>query len=123
MQRRKTLVALAAAVLMPRISFAGPTPSPPGSDAYIIWPPDGAVITGGKLWVRMGVRNMSICPKGINRPNVGHHHLLLDTDLPPSLYPENDFFYRGAAFDVIETCLAPNVRDDDEDSDGHDGYA
>ena len=31
----------------------------------------------------MGLRNMGVCPKGIDLPNVGHHHLLIDTDLPP----------------------------------------
>jgi hypothetical protein len=47
---------------------------------------------------------------------------LLDTDLPPTLHAENDFFHKGAPFDVIETCLAPNTRDDDdEDGDAHDG--
>ncbi|HVE06243.1 MAG TPA: DUF4399 domain-containing protein [Paraburkholderia sp.] len=59
------------------------TPSPPGAQEYIIWPADGAVISGGKLWVRMGLRNMGVCPKGVNVPNSGHHHLLIDTDLPP----------------------------------------
>ncbi|RQS57997.1 DUF4399 domain-containing protein [Burkholderia sp. Bp8963] len=84
MQRRATLLALAAAVLAPRIAFAaGRTPSPPGAEAYIIWPSDGATITGGKFWVRMGLRNMGVCPKGVERPNVGHHHLLVDSDLPP----------------------------------------
>ncbi|HEV3105060.1 MAG TPA: DUF4399 domain-containing protein [Trinickia sp.] len=82
MQRRTVLIAWGAAVLAPRLAFAGPTPSPPGAEAYIIWPPDGAVIKGA-FWVRMGLRNMGVCPKGINRPNVGHHHLILDTDLPP----------------------------------------
>jgi hypothetical protein len=47
----------------------------------------------------------------------------LDTDLPPALHSGNDFFYKGAPFDVIETCLVPNARDEDEDSDAHDGYA
>ncbi|WP_230944943.1 DUF4399 domain-containing protein [Burkholderia stagnalis] len=75
---------MAATVLVPRIVFAaGRSPSPPGAEAYIIWPSDGATITGGKFWVRMGLRNMGICPKGIERPNVGHHHLLIDADLPP----------------------------------------
>ncbi|MDR6499796.1 DUF4399 domain-containing protein [Burkholderia sp. DN3021] len=84
MRRRATLLALAATVLAPRIAFAaGRTSSPPGAEVYIIWPSDGATITGGKFWVRMGLRNMGICPKGIERPNVGHHHLLIDTDLPP----------------------------------------
>jgi hypothetical protein len=61
----------------------GATPSPPNALCYIIWPADGTVITGGKLWVRMGLRNMGVCPKGFNRPNTGHHHLVLDSDLPP----------------------------------------
>ncbi|MCX4172721.1 MULTISPECIES: DUF4399 domain-containing protein [Paraburkholderia] len=58
------------------------TPSPPGAEEYIIWPSDGTVIHGGKLWVRMGLRNMGVCPKGVAVPNTGHHHLLIDTDLP-----------------------------------------
>ncbi|NPT44078.1 DUF4399 domain-containing protein [Paraburkholderia sp. 1N] len=64
-------------------ALAEQTPSPPGAEEYIIWPSDGAVIHGGKLWVRMGLRNMGVCPKGVAVPNTGHHHLLIDTDLPP----------------------------------------
>jgi Domain of unknown function (DUF4399) len=85
MLRRTILGAFASiTVLLSSRSFsAARTPSPPNAEAFIIWPPDGAVITGGKLWVRMGLVNMGVCPKGINMPNVGHHHLLIDTDLPP----------------------------------------
>lgn len=64
-------------------ALAEQTPSPPGAEEYIIWPSDGTVIHGGKLWVRMGLRNMGVCPKGVAVPNTGHHHLLIDTDLPP----------------------------------------
>jgi len=66
-----------------RAARAEQTASPPGAQEYIIWPSDGAVIHGGKLWVRMGLRNMGVCPKGVVFPNTGHHHLLIDTDLPP----------------------------------------
>jgi len=59
------------------------TPAPKDARVYIIWPPDGAVIRGGKLWVRMGVRNAGVAPKDVCMPNTGHHHLLIDTDLPP----------------------------------------
>jgi hypothetical protein len=86
MLRRRVLCALTfLTVFMPSRSFSSAprTPSPPNAEAFIIWPPDGAVLSGGKLWVRMGLRNMGVCPKGINMPNVGHHHLLIDTDLPP----------------------------------------
>jgi hypothetical protein len=27
---------------------------------------------------------MGVAPKGVNYPNTGHHHLLIDTDLPPA---------------------------------------
>jgi len=59
------------------------TPAPKDAMLYIIWPPDGQVIKGGKLWVRMGLRNAGVAPKGVCTPNTGHHHLLIDTDLPP----------------------------------------
>jgi hypothetical protein len=63
--------------------WADRTPAPKNVKLYIIWPPDGAVIKGGKLWVRMGLRNAGVAPKDTDMANVGHHHLLIDTDLPP----------------------------------------
>lgn len=59
------------------------TPAPKNAKEYIIWPHDGTVIRGGRLWIRMGLRNAGVAPKGVDLPNVGHHHLLIDTDLPP----------------------------------------
>jgi hypothetical protein len=82
MWRGALLVAFGSVVPCSR-ALAEQTPSPPGAEEYIIWPADGAVIHGGKLWVRMGLRNMGVCPKGVAFPNTGHHHLLIDTDLPP----------------------------------------
>lgn len=58
-------------------------PAPEGAELKIIWPPDGEVIRGGKLWVRMGLRVMGIAPAGIEMESTGHHHFLIDTDLPP----------------------------------------
>lgn len=80
-----TIVAAVLASLVWGTALAAPprTPSPPNAEEYIIWPADGTVIHGGKLWVRMGLRNMGVCPKGIDFPKTGHHHLLIDTDLPP----------------------------------------
>ncbi|WP_440130235.1 DUF4399 domain-containing protein [Trinickia symbiotica] len=82
MQRRTMLIACVVAGVAPRVAFAGPTPSPPGAQVYIIWPYDGARIKGA-FWLRMGLTNMGVCPKGVDRPATGHHHVLIDTDLPP----------------------------------------
>ncbi|WP_442856504.1 DUF4399 domain-containing protein [Burkholderia sp. WSM2230] len=79
----RTVLAVAVIGAVPPLpALAETTASPPGAEEYIIWPSDGAVIHGGKLWVRMGLRNMGVCPKGVGFPNCGHHHLLIDTDLP-----------------------------------------
>src|SRR5579871_6141147 len=60
----------------------GPTPSPPGAKEEFIDLKDGAVI-GPKAVVHFGLRGMGIAPAGTEKPNTGHHHLLVDTDLPP----------------------------------------
>lgn len=63
---------------------AGGTPSAPNAMAYIGWPQDGSVVGAGKPFrVWFGLRNMGVAPKGVAYPNTGHHHLLIDTDLPP----------------------------------------
>jgi len=52
---------------------------------YIGWPNDGQVIAAGEPFrVWFGLRNMGVAPKDVKFPNTGHHHLLIDTDLPPS---------------------------------------
>jgi hypothetical protein len=43
---------------------------------------DGASVPA-KLKINLGLRNMNIAPAGSARENSGHHHLLIDADLPP----------------------------------------
>jgi hypothetical protein len=81
--RNLTIIAwLAAALFQPGFAHAGKTAAPEDAAVYFIWPSDGTVINGGKFWVRMGLRNMGVAPKGTDVPKTGHHHLLIDTDLP-----------------------------------------
>lgn len=75
------LAALLAAVAITPV-YAQREPSPKDAAVYIIWPYDGAVIKGG-FWLRMGLRNMGVVPKGGQFPHAGHHHVLIDTELPP----------------------------------------
>jgi hypothetical protein len=56
--------------------------APEGAAAYIIWPYNGQTVHGA-FWLRMGLSsNMGICPAGIAKEGTGHHHVLIDTDLP-----------------------------------------
>ena len=61
----------------------GPTEAPENAFAYIIWPNDGEVIPGGDFVVLFGLHGMGTAPAGIDKPHTGHHHLLINTDLPP----------------------------------------
>jgi hypothetical protein len=84
---RETLAVVLAAIsgsvlALPALS-ADPKPMPEDAKVYIIWPSDGQVIQGGKFWLRMGLSNAGIAPAGIEKPNTGHLHVLVDADLPP----------------------------------------
>ena len=78
------VLAAVLAGLLVTASSAGAQQATMPSDAkvYILWPPDGAVIKGG-FWIRMGLSGAGIAPAGVEKPNTGHHHLLVDADLPP----------------------------------------
>jgi Domain of unknown function (DUF4399) len=57
-------------------------PAPPGAMAYVISPTDGATVTN-PVRVVFGLKGMGVAPAGIDKPNTGHHHLIIDADLPP----------------------------------------
>ena len=57
------------------------TPSPADAELYFISPADGATVSN-PVTVRFGLKNMGVAPAGIQYDNSGHHHLLVDTELP-----------------------------------------
>lgn len=88
-------------------SPGGRTPAPAGAYAYIGWPTDGTVIRSSRFRVWFGLRGMGVAPAETDKPNTGHHHLLIDTDLPPMNEPiPNDknhlHFGKGQTETVIE---------------------
>jgi hypothetical protein len=80
----KAFVAAAVALfLLSDVAFAERTAAPLKHYLYIGWPQDGTVIAAGKPFrVWFGLRDMGVAPKGVTFPNTGHHHLLIDTELP-----------------------------------------
>ena len=60
--------------------------------------------------VRFGLKGMGVAPAGVTNANTGHHHLLIDTDLPPDNLPiPNDDKHRhfGAGQTEVELTLPP----------------
>ncbi|HJQ57093.1 MAG TPA: DUF4399 domain-containing protein [Vineibacter sp.] len=83
MRRRlalSTVAILAAAGValaqLPRVA------SPSGAEVYFISPKDGEEISG-PITVRFGLKGMGVAPAGVEMKNTGHHHLLVDAQLPP----------------------------------------
>jgi Domain of unknown function (DUF4399) len=70
------------------ISLAGVAlarePSPAGAVVYIVSPKDGAKVKS-PVTVVFGLKGMGIAPAGIKFDNTGHHHLLVDSDVPTDL--------------------------------------
>ncbi|PWB66339.1 MAG: hypothetical protein C3F17_01810 [Bradyrhizobiaceae bacterium] len=85
------------------------TPSPPGATVYFVDLKDGATVPE-KLRVFFGLRNMGVAPAGSDLPNAGHHHLIIDSNLPPLNRPiPNDFkhLHYGAGQTEAEITLSP----------------
>ena len=78
-------LAVAAIILAASTAFAQErTPSAPGAEAYIISPKNGESVKS-PVTVRFGLKGMGIAPAGVKFENTGHHHLLIDTDVPADL--------------------------------------
>jgi hypothetical protein len=72
----------ATAVATPPAAADERKPMPDNAREYIIWPADGQVVQT-KFWIRMGLSGAGIAPAGVEKKYTGHHHLLIDVDLPP----------------------------------------
>ena len=53
------------------------TPSPAGATVYFINLKDGDTVDSPFL-VQFGLSGMGVAPAGVEKPNTGHHHLLID---------------------------------------------
>jgi hypothetical protein len=81
----RMLAVTAALVLAATVAWAQDrTPSTAGAEVYIISPKDGAKVASPFV-VQFGLKGMGVAPAGVKFDNTGHHHLLIDTDVPADL--------------------------------------
>ena len=57
----------------------GETARPPNAFVYMISPKDGDTVTS-PFRVQFGLSGMGVAPAGVDMPNTGHHHLLIDVN-------------------------------------------
>jgi hypothetical protein len=81
---RAALAIAAVAFIATAVYAQERTPSPPGAEVYIISPKDGASVKS-PVTVVFGLKGMGVAPAGVKFENTGHHHLLIDTDVPKDL--------------------------------------
>ena len=79
----KTLIGIVISAFFIAGSAFARTPSPEGAQVYIISPADGEVLNS-PVTVRFGLKGMGVAPAGIDKPNTGHHHMLIDVQDRPA---------------------------------------
>jgi len=86
------------------------TPAPDGAMVYIVSPADGERVAS-PVTIRFGLRGMGVAPAGVQAPNTGHHHLLIDVQtVPPESLPlpaDEHVRHFGLGQTEAELTLAP----------------
>jgi hypothetical protein len=73
---------VAALIGAPAVAL-GQTAAPPNAAVYFISPKDGDTVSS-PFKVQFGLTGMGVAPAGVDKPNTGHHHLIIDATLPPA---------------------------------------
>lgn len=111
---RYLLACLTTALLFSGVAVADRTPAPANAYLYIGWPNDGEVVPANRPFrVWFGLRNMGVAPKGACVPNTGHHHLLIDTDLPAmdqEIPSDRNYIHFGAGQTETTIELPPGTH-------------
>lgn len=92
-----------------KISSLERTPSPDGARVFFISPADGDTVSN-PVRIEFGIEGMSVTKAGDDQPNSGHHHLVIDTDLPDLALPipaDANYVHFGDGRTVTEITLEP----------------
>jgi len=81
------------------------SPSVDGASLTILSPQDGDILSG-PVTVVFGLEGMGVAPAGIDSPNTGHHHLIINAELPDMGLPiPADDNYRHYGGGQTETSI------------------
>ena len=88
------------------------TPSLSNASVYFLSPADEESING-KVKVRFGLENFGVAPAGIQIENTGHHHLIIDADLPSLNMPipaDDNYVHFGKGQTEVELELSKGTH-------------
>lgn len=99
-----SLAALAAVAAFGAVAIAQ-SKAPAGAKVMILEPSNGATVSN-PIKVKFGIVGMEIAPAGTEKPNAGHHHLLINQKLedPKAGIPADDkhkHYGKGQTEDTI----------------------
>jgi len=105
-------ITVTVAEAAPGVAATGRHPAPADASVYFENLQNGSRIPTKSI-VRFGLLNMGIAPAGVDKPNTGHHHLLIDAPPPPLDKPiPNDFnhLHFGAGQTEARVTLTPGTH-------------
>lgn len=79
------------------------------SSIYIIEPANGAEVSS-PVTVKFGLKGMGVAPAGVEKANTGHHHMIIDAELPDLSKPipkDEHHKHFGGGQTETEITLAP----------------
>lgn len=111
MYQRRLLARLFARLLVISMLFAISFSPVRAEEAtlYILSPENGATVNS-PVTVVFGLKGMGVAPAGVELENTGHHHLIIDAELPPMDQPipkDDNYRHFGGGQTEAEIELAP----------------
>jgi hypothetical protein len=117
-QEAETVVAEESPVAAPAEEAATPAEQPTlsrstateGATVFFITPADGETVSN-PVRIEFGIEGMSVVAAGVNETHSGHHHLIIDADLPENLGlpipADENYIHFGDASTSTEVTLEP----------------
>ncbi len=100
------------ALLVATAAYADRTPAPEGAGVYFISPNEGDTVSS-PVTVQFGLTGMGVAPAGVQVDKTGHHHLIVDADLPnlDEPIPANDNYrHFGGGQTQVAIDLPPGTH-------------
>lgn len=88
------------------------TPAPDGARVFFISPADGDTVSNPVV-IEFGAEGVSIVKAGVDEPASGHHHLIIDAELPDPSLPipaDDNYVHFGDGSARTERTLDPGTH-------------